>query len=85
MKLVISSAIRYENLLSSYETEIYIKGRAEILKSNALIRFGNLLFPVNRRNKDMVFEIVSHSRFDAPNTYFHEFEAINGSSIPNSK
>lgn len=85
MKLVIASAIRYENLLSSYETEIYIKGRSEILKSNFLLRFGHNLFPVNRRNKDMVFEIVSHSRLDSPHTFFHDFEAINGSSIPNSK
>jgi len=85
MKLVIASAIRYENLLSSYETEIYIKGRSEILKSNFLLRFGHNLFPVNRRNKDMVFEIVSHSRFDSPHTFFHDFEAINGSSMPNSK
>ncbi|MDR0429914.1 MAG: DUF5686 family protein [Tannerellaceae bacterium] len=85
MKLVIENAYVYQNSLISAETEIYIKGRTEILKQNQLIRLAHHLFPVNRRIKDMVFEMVSDSKFEPPGTFSHNFKAINGSSIPNKK
>jgi hypothetical protein len=83
MNIVIVNAAKYRKLLMSSEAEIYIKGRTRILKKNTLIRFAHHLFPVNQRVPDMVFEMVSLSRFEAPNFFFHEFKAINGSSIPN--
>ncbi|RHJ92532.1 DUF5686 family protein [Parabacteroides bouchesdurhonensis] len=84
MRIVISSAAGYEDAVSKYDAEIYIKGHTEILKHNFLIRFANHLFPVDRKNKDIVFEMVSQSKFNAPNTYLHNFKAVNGNSIPNS-
>ena len=84
MKQVIASAARYENAVSKYEAEIYIKGRTEILKKNFLMRFAHHLYPVDWKNKDMIFEMVSRSQYKAPNNYVHKFEAINGNSIPNS-
>lgn len=85
MKEVIYSAEKYQHVLSKYEADIYIKGRTEILKHNFLMRFAHHLFPVDRKNKDMVFEMVSHSKFNAPNNFLHNFQAIHGNSIPNSK
>lgn len=85
MKEVIKNAEKYRHVLSKYEADIYIKGRTEILKHNFLLRFGHHLFPVNRKNKDMIFEMVSHSIFNAPNNFQHNFLAINGNSIPNNK
>lgn len=85
MKLVIENATSYQNYLTSAETEIYIKGRTEILKQNQLIRLAHHLFPINRRVKDMVFEMVSDSKYESPNIYAHNLRAINGSSIPNRK
>lgn len=85
MRSVITNASRYEKTLSQYEAEIYIKGRTEILKSNLLIYFAHHLLPVNRKNKDMLFEMVSYSQFNAPNIYKHDIKAINGNSIPNHK
>jgi hypothetical protein len=85
MKLVMENAISYQNYLTSAETEIYIKGRMEILKQNQLIRLAHHLFPVDRRVKDMVFEMVSHSKFEPPNIFAHNLRAINGSDIPNRK
>ncbi|MDR3140715.1 MAG: DUF5686 family protein [Tannerellaceae bacterium] len=85
MKLVIESAVSYQDYLTSAETEIYIKGRTEILKQNQLIRLAHHLFPVDRRVKDMVFEIVSDSKFEPPDIFAHNLRAINGSSIPNRK
>lgn len=83
MHLVIEQAGKYQSSVSHYEADIYIKGRTEILKQNYLMRFGHHLFPVNWRTKDMVFEMVSHSKFNSPNNYLHDFKAINGSTIPN--
>ena len=80
---VIEQADKYKTVVSRYEAEIYIKGKTEILKQNILMRFAHHLFPVDRKNKDMIFEMVSHSKFNAPNNYLHSFEAINGNSIPN--
>jgi hypothetical protein len=85
MKLVIENAVSYQNYLTSAETEIYIKGHTEILKQNQLIRLAHHLFPVDRREKDMVFEMISDSKFEPPNIFAHNFRAINGSSIPNRK
>jgi hypothetical protein len=83
MRIVIANAVKYQNLLMRSEAEIYIKGRTRILEKNGLIRFAHHLFPVNRHEPDMVFEMLSLSRFEAPNAFFHDYKAINGSSIPN--
>jgi hypothetical protein len=83
MGLVISNAAGYQKLLASSEAEIYIKGRTKILQRNVLLRFGHHLFPVNRNVSDMVFEMNCLSRFEAPNTFFHDFIAVTGSHIPN--
>lgn len=85
MRLVIESAVSYQDYLTSAEAEIYIKGRTEILKQNQLIRLAHHLFPVDRRVKDMVFEIVSDFKFEPPDIFSHNLRAINGSSIPNRK
>ncbi len=83
MRLVIQQADIYKATVSQYNAEIYIKGKSEILKQNFLMRFAHHLFPVDRKNKEMIFEIVSHSQFNSPNNYLHDFKAINGNSIPN--
>lgn len=85
MRLVTAKAIQYQHIISNYEAEIYIKGRTEILKQNILIRLAHNIFPINRKNKDMIFEMVSHSKYDAPNNYLHDLEAVHGNSIPNSQ
>ena len=56
MHLVIEKATQYQNTVSKYEAEIYIKGRTEILKQNMLIRLAHHIFPIDRKNKDMLFE-----------------------------
>ncbi|MDR1500772.1 MAG: DUF5686 family protein, partial [Tannerellaceae bacterium] len=83
MNMVITNAALYRTLLVSSEAEIYIKGHTKILKKNPLIRFAHHLFPVNRRVPEMLFEMVSISRFEAPNAFFHDFKAVNGNHIPN--
>jgi hypothetical protein len=83
MNLVIANAIKYKDILINYDAEIYIKGRTQILDKNFLLRFAHNLFPVNRRDPDMVFEMINHTKFEAPNAFFHDYRAINGSSIPN--
>ncbi len=85
MRVVAAKAAFYATAVSRYETEIYIKGRTEILKKNALIRYANRIFPVDRRNSDMLFEMVTDTRYDAPNNFQHTIKAIHGNSIPDSK
>lgn len=85
MRLVIDKANLYRQSVSMYDAEIYTKGRTEILKQNFLIRFAHHIFPVDRKNKDMLFEMVSRSKYNAPNNFLHEIKAINGNSIPNKK
>ena len=85
MHLVIDNASFYQKAVSNYEAEIYTKGRSEILKKNILIHFAHHLFPTDRKNKDLFFEMVTQSKYDAPNTYFHDVKAVNGNSIPNAK
>ena len=81
MEEVIKNAEKYQHVLSRYEAEIYIKGRTEILKQNFLMRFAHHIFPVDRKNKDMIFEMISDSKFNAPNNFLHNFRAVNGRFI----
>lgn len=85
MSLVIQKANAYKHSVSKYEAEIYTKGRTEILKENVLIRLAHHLFPVDRKNKDMLFEMVSYSKYSSPQNFLHDIKAINGNSIPNRK
>lgn len=85
MNKVIQNAYCYKNALLSYESEIYIKGHSEILKSNGLMRYAPLLFPFDYKNKEVVFELITNSRFVAPNHFYHQFLAVNGNSIPSNK
>ena len=84
MQLVIKNADRCQNKLSHYEADIYIKGRSKIVKQNFLMLFAHHIFPVDRKTKDMFFEMLSHSQFNAPNSFLHDFKAINGNTIPNN-
>lgn len=77
MHLVIANATAYENAVASYETEVYVKGYTAVQKKNILIHFSNLIFPVESNPKETVFEMVSNFRYDAPNNYRHNIEAMN--------
>lgn len=85
MRVVTSKASYYANAISKYEAEIYIKGQAEILKKNALIRFAHHIFPVDRKTQNMMFEMVCGSKFESPNSFQYTVDAINGNSIPNKQ
>lgn len=85
MNKVILNADCYKNALSSYEAEIYIKGHSEILNSNALVRYAPLLFPFDNKNKETIFELVTDTRFVAPNHFYHQFHAVNGNTILSDK
>jgi len=85
MKYVTENASLYANAITRYKAEIYIKGRTQILKQNRLIYFAHHLFPVDRKKKDVIFEMITDSEFEAPNLYKHNFRAINGNTIPNRK
>ncbi len=85
MRIVIRKATEYENTVSEYDARIYTKGRTEILRQNILIRLAPHIIPVDWKNKDMLFEMVSQSTYTSPNHYTHNLEAVNGNSIPDGK
>lgn len=85
MKIIIAKAEQYANAVDSYTSEIYIKGRTEITKKNWLIQFAPNILPVDRRNNDMLFEMISESSFFAPNNFKHTIKAVNGNTVPNQK
>lgn len=85
MSIVIAKASYYATSISKYNAEIYIKGQAEILKKNVLIRFAHHIFPVDRKTDNMMLEMISESEFEAPNNFQYSFKAVNGNSIPNPK
>lgn len=85
MSIVVARAAVYAEAISRCEMEIYIKGRTEILKKNMLIRWANRLFPVDRRNPDVLMEMVTESEYEAPNNYRHVFKAMKGNHLPTRK
>ena len=85
MRQVIEKADIYEDVIQEYGAEIYLKGRTEILKKNFLIRFANHLFPLDWKHDDQFFELVTNSRYNAPNNFVHTVKAVNANTIPNQK
>ncbi|NDV54527.1 hypothetical protein D0T51_02090 [Parabacteroides sp. 52] len=85
MRYVMENASLYADAISRYKADVYIKGETEIIKSNRLILFAHHLFPVDRHKKNIIFEIMSESEYDAPNIYKHNLKAIHGNTIPNEK
>lgn len=85
MRSVIANASRYQNLLERSETEIYIKGHTRILKKNRLLPYAHHVFPVMRKPRNSVFEMVSNTTFEPPDVFVHNIEAVNGSTIPNNQ
>lgn len=83
MKKVIANAENYEKLVSEYEAQVYIKGYSEVLKSNLLLRFAPAILPVDRKNRRVIYELVSDLKYTAPNHFVHKFEAVNGNILPN--
>lgn len=83
MKKVIENAAGYEHLVSEYEAQVYIKGFSEVLKSNLLFRFAPAILPVDRKHKQVIYELVSDLKYTAPNHFVHKFEAVNGNVMPN--
>lgn len=83
MKKVIENAVGYERLVSEYQAQVYIKGYSEVLKSNILFRFAPAILPVDRRNKQVIYELVSDLKYTSPNHFVHNFEAVNGNVMPN--
>lgn len=83
MRRVVENAARYERLVSEYQAQVYIRGYSEVLKSNLLFRFAPSILPVNRKNKRVVYELVSDLTFTSPNHFVHKFEAVNGNVMPN--
>lgn len=70
MHLVIEKATQYQNTVSKYEAEIYIKGRTEILKQNMLIRLAHHIFPIDRKNKDMLLRWSANLNLTLRRTIF---------------
>lgn len=85
MKKVIEKAVGYERLVYKYNAEVYVKGHSEVLKKNILFRFAPKIIPVDRKNRDNIFEMVSNMKFTAPNRFVHKIEAVNGTVFPNEK
>lgn len=83
MKKVMENAAGYERLVSEYEAQVYIKGYSEVLKSNLLFRFAPAILPVDRKHKQVIYELVSDLKYTAPNHFVHKFEAVNGNVMPN--
>lgn len=85
MQQVIDHAKIYEHIVDSYEAEIYVKGLTTIPKKNKLIRYANEIFPVDHNPKDAFFEMSGTTRFNAPNHYRNDIQAINSNRLSSGK
>lgn len=85
MKKVIGKAAEYENMAFEYEAEVYVKGTSDVLKRNFLFRFAPKVIPVDRKNRNNIFELVTNLKYRSPNNFVHNFEAVNGNIIPDNR
>lgn len=85
MQQVIRQAAFYEQVVNSYEAEIYVKGTTRVPHKNWLMRYAHLLFPVDPRPTNAFFEMNGHTDYNAPNHYRNKIEAVNGSRISSAK
>lgn len=85
MRFVLNKAKEYETRIANFDADLYVKGRTEVLKSNFLYRFAPQIIPVDRRNKQTIFELKSQLKFTSPNHFLHILKAANGNVLPNEK
>lgn len=79
MRLIMRRAPVLEDIVKSYEASAYVKGKTHVPKSNRLLKYGYLIFPVAQHPDDAIFEMDVNLRYDAPNYYRNEIKAINSS------
>ncbi|MGL6179960.1 MAG: DUF5686 family protein [Tannerellaceae bacterium] len=80
MRNVIKFSQHYPSLISSYDAEVYIKGKSEILKKNMLFHYIPEVYTYDKKNKVSVFELKTDLKYTSPNTFVHDIKAVNGSS-----
>jgi hypothetical protein len=80
MKQVIFYAPLYENLISHYKAELYIKGVVDVRKKNQLLRWLPSMFRVKKGVRQYVMETYSDLQFTAPDKYDQKVKAAIGTS-----
>ena len=85
MEQVIRQAAVYQQVIDSYEAEIYLKGKTRVPKKNRLIRFAHEVFPVEHNPGDGLFEMSGYINYHAPNHYRNDIRAVNGNRLSSGK
>lgn len=80
MSRVIFFAPMYEEAVSSYKANLYIKGRIDILKQNFLLRFWPDIFRLRKGVREYMMETYGELNYTAPDTYDQRIMATIGTS-----
>ena len=70
----------YEEAVSAYKADLYIKGRIHILKHNFLLRFWPDIFRLRKGVREYMMETYGELNYSAPDTYDQRVMATMGTS-----
>lgn len=70
----------YEEAVSAYKADLYIKGRIHILKQNFLLRFWPDIFRLRKGVREYMMETYGELNYSAPDTYDQRVMATMGTS-----
>ena len=70
----------YEEAVSAYKANLYIKGRIHILKQNFLLRFWPDIFRLRKGVREYMMETYGELNYSAPDTYDQRVMATMGTS-----
>ncbi len=80
MSNVISFASVYENIISEYKADFYVKGGVNIRKKNHLLRYVPTMFRLKKGVREYLMEMYSDLHFTAPDIYDQKVKAAVGTS-----
>lgn len=80
MDKVVFYAPFYERIVADYQAELYIKGRVNIKKQNAILRYLPTMFRLKKGVKEYMTETYSDLHFSAPDIYEQRVKASMGTT-----
>jgi len=71
----------YDDHISAYDAQVYIKGYTDVKKRNFLARYAPDFLYWNRRNDRLFVEAIADLHYSSPNYFTHQIKALNGSQL----
>lgn len=68
----------YRKYIDNYHSQVYLKGKSEVLKKNILYTYAPDFFYLNKKNDNSFVESIINVHYTSPDYFTQEIKALNG-------